>query len=126
MSTQPLVSPTPPAPINPALGRKAISQARKGNRPRLIDTLSHAHETTHVYTVASSSGRGSYRTELVANCEGVHTVCNCQAGSHGRPCWHQVAVALLEDGELPERSAPASVAALRGTLTADDLWGPRR
>ncbi len=30
MVTQPLTSPTSPAPINPALGRKALSQARKG------------------------------------------------------------------------------------------------
>lgn len=126
MVTQPLTSPTPPTPISPALGRKALSQARTGNRPQFVEAVAHPYETTHVYTVVSATGRGVYRVEFVANCEGVHTVCNCQAGDHGQSCWHQVAVALLEDGELPERPASAIVAAHRGTLTADDLWGPRR
>jgi hypothetical protein len=81
---------------------KAHEQARAGNRPALlrhrVDADGVARQT---WAVSSRSTAGTvYLVALVADGDGIHTRCDCPAGSADRLCWHRAAARLALYGEI--------------------------
>lgn len=108
---------------------KAVEQAMAGNRPIRLSAHSAGQTTREQWSVGSRTTGGTrYLVELVSEPAGISTQCACQAGEAAAECWHRMAVLMARGGELEcvviERPEP--VAKLTGTLTNDDLFGPRR
>jgi hypothetical protein len=88
------------ATINRAIAR-AHDQARAGNLPALLSSDVRPEATRQTWAITSRSLAGAvYLVDLVADCTGVDTHCQCEASHAGRICWHRAAVRLALFGDI--------------------------
>ena len=81
---------------------KAHEQARIGNLPTLLRQHDTDHDTRQVWSIGSRTVAGVvYTIDLIADAEGITTLCHdCEAAHAGRLCWHRASARLAALGEL--------------------------
>ena len=95
---------------------KAHEQARAGNLPTLLRTFGTDFDTRQTWNVNSRVTAGqTYLIDLVADCDGIRTLCTCDAAHADRICWHRAAVRLAALGELAHHTT-------RQPTVAVDPW----
>ena len=88
---------------------KALAQAEAGNLPTLMRSYTSADgltTTQHWLVTSRTRGETTYNVDLSADCDGLKTLCTCEAAQADRICWHRSAARLAALGQIKRHECP--------------------